>query len=200
MINLFTIQINYTFFINLGVLFFVFFTTLAHFITPKGYNWRETTLSNLAIKGYKNAWVMRVAFILLGFLVVLGVILKIKETGIFWGDIFVILYGIGTFLTGALSTSPEGITGLFNKFEDITHSILAYISSILLVIGMFFYAIKTQGDIRLIHMYFLDLAGVISLLFFISKNNTNHFEHGVVQRGVILIGLSWILLNYNFLI
>lgn len=196
----FITQTNYSFFINLGVLFFIFFTIISHFVTPKGYNWKETTLSNLAIKGYRNAWIMRFAFIFLGLFTSLGIILKLKETEIFWGDIFILFYGVGTFLTGALSTSPEGTAGIFNKFEDKIHSILAYLSSLLLVVGMFFYAKKTHSEIRIIHIYFLELAGLISLIFFISKNKIKFFKHGIIQRAVVLVALAWLLLNYNFLV
>lgn len=174
---------------------------MAQNLAPEGYRWKEKTLSNLAIKGYKNAWVMRMGFAVFGSLLSLGIFIKFQQANTApLPDTFVLLHGLGMFFAGVFSTRPLHMESLYSKIEDGLHSLLAYISSIILAFGMLFYAIETSGSIRNIHIYFLVLGGMVATLFFLSKNGLTRFEHGIIQRFLYSIGLLWILLNYNFLV
>lgn len=198
MINFF---INYTNFINIGVLFFVLLTILAQNYTPKNYRWQEKTLSDLAIQGYQNAWIMKLGFILFGLFITLGFFIKYIQIDNFYStDFLMVVYGISMFFSGVFSTTTKEEKKLFKKTYDIIHSSLAYFSGIILAFTILFFAINTNGDIRKIHIMFLVLSGIISILFSLSKTKHLRIEHGMIQRLAVFVGLIWIILNYNFLI
>lgn len=196
----FIIQTNYSFFINLGVLFFILLTILAQNYTPKNYRWQEKTLSDLAIQGYKNAWIMKLGFIIFGLFITLGFFTKFIETNNFYKtDFLMIVYGISMIFSGVFSTTTKEEKDFLKKTYDIIHSSLAYFSGIILAVTMVFFAIKTEGSMREIHTMFLILSGIVSIFFSLSKTKYLRLEHGIIQRLLISVGLVWILLNYNLL-
>ncbi|MFA7216920.1 MAG: DUF998 domain-containing protein [Candidatus Paceibacterota bacterium] len=200
MIDIFLTQANYTLFINIGILFFILLVIISQNSTPFDYEWRKRTISDLAIQGYKNAWIMRLAFITFGTLLNIGVFIKMHQTkNTDFGEVLILIHGFSMLFSGIFSTAPVGNMTPYKNFTDKFHSVLAYVAGIALTGSSLFYFFTTSNPAKIIHISFFILTLMITTLFSLSKRDVLKMDHGIIQRLLYLNGLLWIFINYNIL-
>lgn len=186
-----TEYISYNF---ISVMVFVGIIIVAHVFAHSGYSWRINTVSELAAQGYSKKWIMQVGFILLGLILLLGIVNKIRlGTLDFMVDIPIAIYGLAILVSGIFCTKPFISDIEYSVIESDIHSISATIAGIAFSIGILVSGIKeTELSIRLIHFGFLIFVMGMSAYFGVSQSN-----NGLIQKLMYFGSFYWLVKYYN---
>ena len=180
-----------------AVIFFVTVIIIAHFFAPPDYQWAQNTISDLAGQGLKNQWIMQTGFIGFGALLNLGFILKfVSARNVSYSDLPIMVYGLAILLSGFFSTAPIIQGEKYSEQESSLHSLFATVAGISFTMGIFYRAITAPTSAeRWMHVFFLVLVMVASLLFGLCENGRIQFGKGLAQRGLYLVSFTWIVLS-----
>jgi hypothetical membrane protein len=187
--------------ITTAVFFFFIAIITAQLFTPQSYSWTQNTVSELAAQGYDKAWIMQMGLIGYGIILGVGIILRLIGTIKFiFPDLLVMLYGAAIFLSGMYATAPFEKGVAFSTHEASLHSLFATLAGICISISMisYFFA-EDAGKSKVFHFVSLVLVVGLSALFGLSERGSVAIGKGIIQRTMYLFGLTWILINYNYL-
>lgn len=176
-------------FVLVAVVLFVVFILVAHENAPQQYQWKQNTISDLGAQYTKNNAIMRVGFVLFGFIVSLGIIIN----GLKWRTVCLLVYAISVALTGFFSTKPYYGNATYSILEHELHGVFAQIAGITFSLQiMIEILLSTLVKMKLLHTIFLILVIVTSLSFGLFDTYT-----GIIQRILYLISFLWLLFIFN---
>jgi len=171
----------YTFLLLLPVMF------ILPFYSADSYSIIKNTTSHLGAQNTPNAWIMNMAFVLVGTFCVLEAWLHLRE---FWfPKILLSIFGLGLVFTGMFQHAPiiEGV--IFNSLEDKLHSIFSTIvgfSFTVLAISSAF--IEKAAKQRIIDIAVGFTATALSILMFYYPDYS-----GIWQRAIFIISFTWLI-------
>lgn len=152
------------------------------------YSIVKNTTSHLGAQSTTNAWIMNVAFVLVGISCIVEAWLHL---GKFWfHKILLTIFGLSLVFTGIFHHAPiiEGV--IFNSIEDRLHSIFATIvgfSFTILAISSAF--IEKAVKHRIIYIVVGFTATILSMLMLYLPDYS-----GIWQRAIFIISFTWLIL------
>ncbi len=169
-------------------LYLVLVIFLSHFFAPEGYLFYQHTMSEMAAQYAPNAWILTLGFLGagLGYLVFSYIYFRRKKLPL-WLTILTMLNGLSLILLAVFPTSYDGYSIPPNETIVVIHRYIAYVSNIITMVSLGIHAVKSKGNLRLIHSLFLITAFVFSG-FFIYYNQD---VRGLFQRLILLTTSSW---------
>lgn len=161
---------------------------VAHAVAPAVYSWKLFSISHLGAQGYENAYIMRIALLSCGALIVVAAIGKLtKRVRTGWPHGFIGVYGFAILLSGFFSTAPflQGVA--YSRAEANLHSTFASIAGIALPAAMVAFAVTAHTPRgRIIHLVALLLTLLVPAVF-----SSFSEAAGVLQRLIWLVVLAW---------
>lgn len=117
--------------IYFAVIFLIVFIVISQLLTPKEYNWRVNTISELAAQNYNNKRFMQTGFIGFGILLCGSMIFNIfiKEQG-FLKSLSIFIYAFSIGLSGVFCTQPFLKNVQYLRTEARIHSFLAQLAGV----------------------------------------------------------------------
>lgn len=157
------------------------------FYSADTYSIIKNTTSHLGAQSTPNAWIMNVAFILVGISCILEAWLHL---GRFWfHKILLSIFGLSLVFTGIFHHAPiiEGV--IFNSLEDKLHSIFATIVGFSFTI----YAISSAFIEEAVKHRVIDItvgftATILSVLMIYLPDYS-----GIWQRAIFIISFIWLI-------
>ncbi len=157
------------------------------FYSVDTYSIVKNTTSHLGAQSTTNAWIINVAFVLVGISCVLEAWLHL---GKYWfHKILLTIFGLSLVFTGIFHHAPiiEGV--IFNSIEDRLHSIFATIvgfSFTILAISSAF--IEKAVKHRIINIVVGFTATILSMLMLYLPDYS-----GIWQRAIFIISFAWLI-------
>jgi hypothetical membrane protein len=185
---------------SIAVAYFVAVIVLAHFFVPPNYDWTQNTISDLGSQGHVYKWIMQAGFIGFGLILTAGVVVHFRRNRRQYFLFLVAVYGLSVLVTGFFCAAAIDPSISYSVREANVHSAFATIAGLAMSLGILWQVIvSTNGRERWMRLAFLLLVMGISGLFGLAENHILELDKGIVQRGLYLVGLAWLVYEERIL-
>ena len=184
----------------IAVIYFVAVIVIAHFFVPPHYDWTQNTISDLGSQGHVYKWIMQAGFIGFGLILTAGVVVHFRRNHRQYFLFLVAVYGLSVLVTGFFCAAAIDPSISYSVREANVHSAFATIAGLAMSLGILWQVIvSTNGRVRWMRLAFLLLVMGISGLFGLAENHILELDKGIVQRGLYLVGLAWLVYEERIL-
>lgn len=184
----------------IAVIYFVAVIVIAHFFVPPHYDWTQNTISDLGSQGHVYKWIMQAGFIGFGLILTAGVVVHFRRNRRLYFLFLVAVYGLSVLVTGFFCAAAIDPSILYSVREANVHSMFATVAGLAMSLGVLWQVIvSTNGRERWTRLVFLVLIMGISALFGLAENHILELDKGIVQRGLYLVGLAWLVYEERIL-
>jgi hypothetical membrane protein len=179
--------------ISTAVAYFIAVIVIAHFFTPPTYDWTQNTISDLGSQGHVYKWIMQAGFIGFGLILTAGVVYHFRRNTKLYFLFFVAVYGLSILITGIFCAASIDPSIPYSVSEAQTHSMFATIAGISMSLGIVWQVVVSSNSRdRWTRLAFLFLVMGVSGLFGLAENHIVALDKGIVQCGLYLVGLMWL--------
>lgn len=176
---------------KVSVVFIVPIIVVAQFLSPKTYDWKVNTISELAAQGYARKAIMQTGFVVFGLLLSIGLIAHMVQLRrVDYGLLALVIYALAVGLSGIYCTKPfvEGVS--YVELEQKMHSAFATIAGIAITAGIVIHFFTSSSiELKVIHFAFFLLVTLASLAFGLLPA-----IQGAIQRILYASGFAWIVI------
>jgi thiol:disulfide interchange protein len=155
---------------------------------PDSYDWLSHTTSESAAQGLSGAWLARLGFLTLG----LGVLWLSSLTGRRWGrwgQLSHRMFGVMMLATAAFSHRPIEQDVVFDRTEDLLHSIAATAMGFAFAFGVV--AVMLRRPERMLVQRVVDVTALATSIIIPLSMNSRSGSAGLLQRTMFLIAYLW---------
>jgi hypothetical protein len=165
-----------------------FALALAPLLMPDSYSWVSHTTSESAAQGVSGAWLARLGFLVFG-LVVLWLAAFAGARWGRWGRLFHGMFGVLMAATAAFSHRPFEPGIMFDRTEDLLHSVTATAMGFAFAIGVVAVMVSRPG--RLTSRHALDAAALVASVVIPLSMVAWSRNAGLLQRSMFLVAYLW---------
>lgn len=161
---------------------------LAPLLMPDSYTWVSHTTSESAAQGLSGAWLARLGFLMFG----LAVVWLTAVSGYRWGGwarLFHGMFGVLMTATAAFSHSPFEPGIVFDRTEDLLHSVAATAMGFAFALGVL--ATMVRRPERSILRRVLDMAALAASVIIPISMGVWSGSAGLLQRSMFLVAYLW---------
>jgi hypothetical protein len=161
---------------------------LAPLLMPDSYSWVSHTTSESAAQGVSGAWLARLGFLVFG----LAVLWLAAFAGARWGRwdrLFHGMFGVLMAATAAFSHRPFEPGIMFDRTEDLLHSVTATAMGFAFAIGVVAVMVSRPG--RLTSRHALDAAALVASVVIPLSMVAWSRNAGLLQRSMFLVAYLW---------
>ncbi|MGB7859106.1 MAG: DUF998 domain-containing protein [Acidimicrobiia bacterium] len=161
---------------------------LAPLLMPDSYTWVSNTTSESAAQGVDGAWLARLGFLMFGLAVLWLTAISGPQWGR-WGRRFHGVFGVLMTATAAFSHRPFEPGIVFDRTEDLLHSVAATAMGFAFAFGVF--AVMVLRPERSIPRRVPDVAALAASVIIPLSMGAWSGSAGLLQRSMFLIAYLW---------
>ena len=161
---------------------------LAPLLMPDSYSWVSHTTSESAAQGVSGAWLARLGFLMFGLAVLWLTAFSGARWGR-WGTFFHGMFGVLMTATAAFSHRPFTPGIMFDRTEDLLHSVTATAMGFAFAAGVVAVMVHRPG--RLTSRRALDVAALVASVIIPLGMAAWSGSAGLLQRSMFLVAYLW---------
>lgn len=161
---------------------------LAPLLMPDSYTWVTHTTSESAAQGVSGAWLARLGFLTFGLTVSWLTVISSSRWGR-WGTLLHGMFGVLMIATAAFSHRPFEPGIVFDRTEDLLHSVAATAMGFAFALGVV--AVMVHRPERPVPRRVLDVAALVASVIIPLGMGAWNGSAGLLQRLMFLMAYLW---------